>query len=280
MLPNFTFERPETLEQAVHIAVAHTGHYSFLGGGTDLISNMKHNLIKPEVVVDLKIIDGLKKLELNNDGLYIGAAVTVTELIEFEGAQKFPPLVEAAKHLGSLQIRNRATVGGNICNASPCANTVTPLVVLGALVDIVGPDGKRTVAMKDFIIGVKKTVLQPGELVVAIRIPKLPDDAKGGFLEKGRVKGPDIGSANVSCLVSRKAKIVRVCYGSLATTPKVLECGEILDRTDIDVAIEEVAEKVKDVINPISDQRSTRQYRMVIAEVYTKRLLKALVQEK
>lgn len=281
MLPKFTYFSPNTIQEALEIASEYSGRYSFLAGGTDLISNMKHEMVNPDAVISLKNLAELSRFELTGKGLFIGASVTITEIVERPETAAFPPLVAACLKLGSLQVRNRGTIGGNISNASPCANTITPLCVLGALVHMSSLKGERIVPIEAFLTGVKKTLLQDGELVTGITLPIQPEDARGGYMEKTRVKGPDISSASVSCLLSKKSKQARICLGSLAPVPKVIDCSDVMFNSamSFDEKMEQILSQVRSVINPITDQRSTREYRIEIAQVYTRRILSSLFQE-
>ena len=282
MLSDFSYYRPETIEEAYMIASKYPDTYSYIAGGTDLLSSINNGIKNPKHIVDIKKIKSMFDFEETKDGLFIGAAVTANVFLESDFVTSYPPLAESLAHLASYQIRNRATIVGNICNASPCANTITSLCVLGAEVIIYTGKDQRTVLVEDFIKGVKKTDLKLFEIIVGLRIPKQFKDVRGGFLEKTRVKGPDIGSANVACLVAQSKSMVRVGLGSLSPAPIVLDFSELFGDNSIpfENKIERVLDEVEKNIKPITDIRSTQDYRTVIAKVYTKRLITALWKEK
>ena len=279
MLRDFEYVRPTSLPDAIALSKQHNGRARFLGGGTDLIANIKNELVEPDVLIDLKGIAELRKVVLDSNGAFIGAGVTITEIINnAELERAFPPLVEACKRLASYQVRNRATMVGNICNASPCANTVPALCVLGASVAVYDGSTTAYVPVQDFIVGVKKTALPAGALVTGVRVPATPADARGGFMEKTRIKGPDIGSASVACLVSKSTGTVRLALASLSPRPVVLDFGAQFAAADVpfDKKIEAALAVVERSISPITDVRSTAEHRMAIAKAYTKRLLTQL----
>jgi carbon-monoxide dehydrogenase medium subunit len=283
MISDYTYYRPETIGQAFEIASKLPPEsYNYIAGGTDLMPGIQHGLKNPSHVIDVKRIPELQRLEDDENGLFIGGAVTINEYLEHsEIASKYPPLAEAISQLASYQIRNRATFVGNVCNASPCANAITPFCVLEAVMVIFDGSDLKEIPVNDFVQGVKRTALKPYELVVGIRIPALSKDARGGFLEKTRVKGPDIGSANVACLVIRSQNVLRISLGSLNQVPVTLELGELFSdkKLSYEQKLEKAKTQVESGIKPITDIRSTSEYRMNIAKVFTERLIRKLWKE-
>ena len=167
-MKKFSYERPETLDEALQLLAEGGSDVEILAGGTDLVIAMRDRWKQPAVVVDLKRIGDLyPTIVWDGETVNVSAVATMSEVMADEGINRhFPGLVEAASHVGSVQIRNRATVVGNICNCSPAADTAPPLLVYEAVIVVAGPDGVRKVPIDDFIVGPGKTDLRMGELAV------------------------------------------------------------------------------------------------------------------
>lgn len=268
MLNHFTYFKPQTESELLEKVKSYGDDTKILAGGTDLLIYMKQGITAPKVLIDVKGISEYSKIVTASDGsISIGASVTCNEVIENECINKhFPVLVEAAKTLGSYQLRNRATVIGNICNASPAADMAGPLLVLGALVIIGNDSGGREILLKDFFIGFKKNILKVDEFVKAIKVPAYFRDAKSGYLKSSRIKGHDLGICNVA--MCRVNGTLKVAVGSCAVTPVLLPDFES-DRDGTKFVIEAAMNN----INPISDIRSSKEYRKHMVKVFIKRLL-------
>ena len=166
------YEAPETLDAATALLVAATGEARVLAGGTDLLVQIKTDMIDPALVVDLKRIAEMRKITKTADGFTIGAAVSGAELKEHTEFKKhWPGLVEAANLIGSTQIQGRATLGGNLCNASPAADSVPAMIAAGARASIFGPKGRRELAVEDVVLAPRKTALEKGEFIVSFHLP-------------------------------------------------------------------------------------------------------------
>lgn len=268
LLSQFIYFKPSTEEELIEKLDNVQQETRLLAGGTNLLIYMKQNIVQPNVLVDIKGVREYSKIITESDGsITIGASVTCNDLIENECIQKhFPILVEAAKTLGSYQLRNRATVVGNICNASPAADMAGPLLVLGASVIVGNNSGGREIQLKDFFVGVKKNALKPGEFVKAIKIPAYFRDAKGSYLKASRIKGHDLGICNVA--MCRVNGTLKVSIGSCAITPVLLQDFDNSTATSdliIDTALKN--------INPIDDIRGSKEYRKHMVKVFIKRLL-------
>lgn len=216
----FDYVRPADLDAAIELLARHGSDARVLAGGTDLIIRLRDGTYSPSVVVDVKRIHELSpRIERVNDRVEIGAGTTMTDVIEHPLMQQhFPALVEAARFVGSVQIRNRATLAGNQCNASPAADTAPPLLVYGADLEIVGPAGRREVALDDFFVRSGVTTLAAGELVTAISLPIPSGRAGSAFQRRTRRRGHDLASVTLAVSLDGQGR-TRLAYGSLGPRP-------------------------------------------------------------
>jgi carbon-monoxide dehydrogenase medium subunit len=216
----FAYERPESLAEAVAILAEHGPDARLLAGGTDLIIRLRDGTIRPRVVVDVKRIaeldDGIRKTEA---GLTIGARATMTAIgADVRIRRDFTALAEAAAVVGAVQIRNRATLAGNICNASPAADTVPALLAFDAVVVVAGPSGTRRTPLDELLVRSGVTTLARDELVTAIELPR-PDVAGGSaHLRRTRRRGHDLAAVTIACVVRADGR-TRIAYGSLGPRP-------------------------------------------------------------
>ncbi len=278
MIRDLAYHKPDTIKETIELLGSCEGKTSLLAGGTDLVVNMRKDAYHPDNVIDVKGIEELKRLEYSEDeGLYLGGLVTCNQLIFSEMInEKYPVLVEACKKHSSHQIRNRATVVGNICGASPGADLAPALLVLGTEVDVVGPNGERLIPLVDFFTGVKRNALEEGEIVRGLKVASPIKGYKANYSKKARIKGPDLSAVGVAGLASREEGVVRFAFGAVAPTPVYLDVSDLFAEKDYKAAKEELMEKVDASISPITDVRSTEKYRRRIAGVYTRRLLEEL----
>jgi CO/xanthine dehydrogenase FAD-binding subunit len=220
----FEYLRPATLDEAVALLARHGAGARLLAGGTDLIIRLRDGTVVPQAVVDVKRISELgAAIEERQGRVRIGALATMTNVIESELMRRlYPALVEAASIVGSIQIRNRATLVGNQCNASPAADTAPSLLVYGAELSIVGPAGERHVPLDDFFVRSGVTVLERGELVTAVSLP-VPAGRRGSaFQRRTRRRGHDLASVTVAVTVDDDGT-TRLAYGSLGPRPLLFE---------------------------------------------------------
>lgn len=216
----FDYLRPADLDAALDLLARHGSDARILAGGTDLIIRLRDGTYSPAVVIDVKRIPEMAPSIEQVDGvLRISAGTVMTDVIEHPVVQRlFPALVEAARFVGSVQIRNRATLAGNQCNASPAADTAPPLLIYGAILEICGPAGRRAVALDDFFIRSGVTTLAPGELLTAILLP-IPGDRTGSaFQRRTRRRGHDLASVTLAVAVDERGG-TRLAYGSLGPRP-------------------------------------------------------------
>jgi len=277
MITPFAYVKPGTIQEAFE--ALQTDNSWPLAGGTALLVDMRDGVERPDLLVDIK---GLRELDSftvdSKKGITIGARTTLNFLVENKKLKaSCPVLAEAALVTATYQLRNQATLVGNICKASPAADMAPPLYVLGARVAIVGPKGERRVPVTDFMTGVQKTALKKGELVVQVEIPP-PPKAKMAFLKKQRIKGHDLSVVNVAGLADTQSGTLRLCVGACAETPVLLEgTGQLFRRTsDLDKLGEQVADLALSSISPIDDVRATADYRRDIVRVFVKRMVKQI----
>jgi CO/xanthine dehydrogenase FAD-binding subunit len=217
----FAYERPATLAEAFALLAAHReGGVRLLAGGTDVIIRLRDGTFRPEVVVDVKDVAELDgRIDRVDGSLRLGALTTMTDIVDDAGMQRdFPALVEAARFVGSVQIRNRATLAGNICNASPAADTAPSLLVYDAVVVVAGRRGERRIPIDDWFVRSGVTTLAADEIVTAIELP-LPDGPRGSaFQRRTRRRGHDLASVTLACAVTADG-VARVAYGSVGPRP-------------------------------------------------------------
>lgn len=280
-LPEFDYISPKTLNEALDALAKYGADAKVMAGGTDLIVLMRERIVKPKCVIDVKGVKEMQGISWDaGDGLKIGAAVPANEILDSKVVkEKFGVLWNSVKKLADPTIRNRATLGGNICNASPAADTAPALLVLEAEVEVVGKNGTRKIPIKDFFKGVKRTALAQGEIVKSIRIPNPPAGSRGDYMKWGRTKGEDLCVVGVAALVYDSGKKLRIALSSVAPTPLLVPDAEQAFESGrgAEEKIENAVSAVKPKICPISDVRCMASYRAHMMEVLTRRLLKQLL---
>lgn len=267
----FEYFRPSSLKEASELLVRYGDGAHLLNGGTDLIVRMRDGLTLPEAVIDLKGIDQLSRIREDEESVYIGATVNLNQVGRDETiGKRFPYLSEAALSVGSKQVRNRATCIGNLCNASPLADTATPLMALNAVLEVFGPEGEREIPIQEFFVFVRKTSLKPGEIVKGVRVPKTA--GQGVFTKLARRKEVDL---SMVCMTLLKAQDGwRLSYGAVAPTPVRLPKTEAL--LNQGAALEEVLSSAVSEVKPIDDVRASREYRLDMVKVMLKRGLEQI----
>jgi len=274
------YEAPSTVEQAVGLLKSHGEKARPLCGGTDLIIQLRAGVRRPEYVVDVKNIKELRRISFDpKTGLRLGAAVSCVEIFESEVMRRvYPGLTEAAHLIGSLQIQNRASVGGNLCNGSPAADSTPALIAIAARARLVGPKGEREVPVEDFVVSPGRTVVEPGELLVELLAPAPVAHSADAYLRLIPRNEMDIAIVGVGSSVTLDADKVtaaRIGLGAVAATPllaaKAAESliGKKLDDSAVDTA----ARLASDQAVPIDDMRGTIEYRKHVTGVLTRRTL-------
>ena len=274
----FRYVRPKSLEEVLQLLAAHGAAARVLAGGTDVIVRLRMGHMKPELVVDIKDAAELSA-RITDEGAHVrvGARVVMTEIIEDRRMREhFPALVEAAAVVGSVQIRNRATLAGNICNASPAADTAPALLVYGASINLIGPGGPRSVPLTEFFTGPGRTVLQQGELVESIDLPRPETRAGAAFGRITRRFGVDLATINLCCRVDASGE-TRFAYGSVGPRPfLVVETGGVLANPATPAEAKTAAlMQLIGQSSPISDVRGGREYRLSMLDVMSRRALQS-----
>ncbi|OPL10161.1 MAG: hypothetical protein AVO34_04220 [Firmicutes bacterium ML8_F2] len=268
-MPSYEYVKCTDLKQVFDLLSSREQAYP-LAGGTDLMVGMRGGKFAAHLLVDLKDLEELKVLREDEKGITVGAAVTLNEIAAYEPILKnIPILAQGAHSVGSYSIRNRGTLAGNICNASPAADTAAPLYCLGASIVIAGTGGQRTVPVEEFFTGPGKTDLNKGELVHSVMVPKPYPQGIGVYIKASRTGSVDLATVGVA--VQRWGDKVKIAVGAVAPTPvRALAVEEAVnEKGEKDWA--RAAKLVHDSISPITDLRGSRDYRYHIAEVLIRR---------
>lgn len=235
----FAYERPTRLADAVQLLEARGPEARALAGGTDLIIRLRDGTLRPQVVVDVKAIEDLDgEIRDEDSHVRIGALTSMTAIAADERIRRdYQALADAAIVVGSVQIRNRATLAGNICNASPAADTAPALLVYGARVVVAGPDGARTIPVDDVFVRSGVTALAQGELVTAVELPRPAALRSAVHVRRTRRRGHDLASVTLACAMSTDG-VTRIAYGSLGPRPVLVvdESGTLSDPAAGDLA--------------------------------------------
>jgi CO/xanthine dehydrogenase FAD-binding subunit len=278
-LPRFEYLAARSFDEAAEMWAKEPGA-AFLAGGTDLLPQMRSGRRGPHRLIDIKripLLAGIRDLE--DGGLEIGAAVPLAEIEAHPSVrQRFPLLAECCRAVGAPPLRNRATMAGNICNASPAADTAVALLALEATLTVGGPAGRRSIPVTKFFTGPGTTTLAPGELLLEIVLPAAAAGARGSYLRLARRRGMDL--ATVGVLVARSgnggAPAHRVVLAAVAPTPlRVREAETLLDRKGTGAG-RDAAEIARAACSPITDIRGTAEYRREMVAVLARRGLAAL----
>jgi CO/xanthine dehydrogenase FAD-binding subunit len=284
-LPGFDYVRAGTPDEVVRLLQEHGAAARLLMGGTDLFPQMRDGAVRPEVLVDVKNLPEMQVLAYDEqDGLSVGAAVTMNRLAGHPDVRAvYPLLAEAANSVASYQLRNRATIGGNVCNASPCADTAPAALVLGGRFVLHGAGGERDVPAEEFFLGPGETVLQPDEFMVALRFPVPPASAAGRYLKLGRNRMGDLALVSVAVLGFPDGEApsgyrFRIAMGAVAPVPLRAPEAEAVLANDPpgDETFALAAVKAMEAASPIDDVRSGAAYRRAMVRTLTLRGLRAV----
>jgi carbon-monoxide dehydrogenase medium subunit len=264
----FTYQAPALRTQLLDLLDEQGPSARVMAGGTDVMIDMRAGFAHPKTVVDVKRVQGFSDISWSDsDGLIIRPAVTLSAILaDPKIRQTYPLLIECAKDLASHQLRNRATVIGNIVNASPCADMAPALLCLGANAVLSSKSGQRVVACKEFFTGVKRTVLRPDEILEEIRVPTETAAARGAYRKLKRIKGHDLGIVGVAAM--HKDGLLRLGISSCAPTPLLVDGLSTADE------VESVVAAAKGVISPIDDLRCSKEYRTHMVGVFVRRVLR------
>jgi len=274
---SFHYLRPTSLREVIALLEEHGTGARLLAGGTDLTVELRYGKSLPRVVIDVKRASDLSPVIAEADGsLTISATVPLSDVEENKTVRRFfPALAEAAAVVGSIQIRNRATLVGNVCNASPAADTVPVLAVYGAVVKVLGRGGERSLPLVDFIQGNRRTALAAGELATAVSIPLPTKPFGSAFARVTRRYGVDLATVNLCCGIDRSG-ITTLAFGAVSPRPLVLQHrdGVLADPSAVPRVKSVVLNDLISKASPITDVRASAEYRLAMLKVLALRALR------
>lgn len=285
-LPNFDYIAVKSLEEAANLAKEKGAKCVLMAGGTDVILLLKENVLKDvDTVIDIKNVPDLKQLDYEEGkGVTIGAltklyAIQNSEMIK----EQMPAVADAAHYVASAQVRRKGTMVGNICNASPSADTAPILLAMNASVKTYDADGGREIPVNEFFKGVKKTVLEKGEIVTQIMIPELKSGEGSAYFKHSVRKAMDLAIVGVAAWVKmdgNKVADCRIAMGGVGITPlRAPKAEQLLIGSEItEELLEKVGTQASEECSPISDVRASKEYRTDMIRVYTKRAIKKAVE--
>jgi CO/xanthine dehydrogenase FAD-binding subunit len=272
------YESPDTLEAAAKLLAAESGEARVLAGGTDLLVQLRSEILAPQLIVDIKRVSETRAIKEEAGGFRVGAAVTGAELKEHAKLKAaWPGIVEAANLIGSTQVQGRATMGGNLCNGSPAADSVPALIAAGAVATVVGPNGRRDIKVEDVMLAPRKLALQKGEIIASFLLPARPAKASDAYLRF--IPRTEMDIAVVGCGVSLTldgsgtCTAARVSLGAVAARPLLVEdaAKALIGSKVDDAALEKMAAAARAACKPIDDKRGTIEFRIDVAGVLAKR---------
>jgi CO/xanthine dehydrogenase FAD-binding subunit len=281
-MTDLRYEAPSTLAAAVGLLAGAMGNARVLAGGTDLIVQMETDLIEPDLIIDIKKIPELTGIASENGGFRVGAATTGMQICDHVAfAKTWPGVIEGVKLIGSIQIKGRASMGGNLCNASPGADSVPPLITAGAVCRVVGPKGTRDVPVEQIPTGPGTTSLAKNEIVTSFYFPARPKHSGDAYLRFTPRTEMDIAVTGVAVNLTLDSKgtctAARVALGAVAPTAILVKAaGDALVGTKIDdAALEKVVSAARAACRPIDDKRGTKEFRIDVTGVLARRAAKA-----
>jgi carbon-monoxide dehydrogenase medium subunit len=279
-LPKFDYCTPSSVTEALDLIASFGEKGRFVAGGTDLLLAMKQREATPEHLISLSAIPSLRGISLDGNFLRLGALTTLAEIERSPVVKEhFLPLRDAVGVMASIQVRNLATIGGNLCSALPSADTAPPLIALKASLAMVGPAGERSVPVEDFFTGPRESVLKRNEILTTIMIPKPEPLSAGCYLKLMRRQAMDLALVGVAAWIKldggKICKEARIALGAVAPTPiRVPEIEAALVGREIDEAlVTEVSRIAGMQCRPITDIRASLEYRCAMVEVFTRRAI-------
>ena len=281
-LPKFDYIKPSSLQEASQLLIEHSGEARPLLGGTDIFVRMRDGDWEDKYLIDVKAIDGLNDLSYDSTlGLTIGAAVNMNRVSDFpQVRESYPVLVEAIKSVASYQLRTRATIIGNICNASPAGDTIGVCMLLDGVLNVFSDSGIRQEPLKDFFQGPGETNLQPGDIVTSLQLPIPPNGMVGKYYKLGRNKASDLSIVGVTAIGYPDPELVsgfriKLALASVAPVPlEVTEVETLLGNAKItSQRIEEASQTAVGACTPIDDVRASARYRKLMVKNLSKKVL-------
>jgi len=286
-LPRFEYVQPNTISEALSLLSQYKGKAKVMAGGTDILPNLKRREINPpEYIIDLKGIPDLDYIQYDEvGGLRLGALVTIHAVENSPIVQeKFGVLFQAVESMASVQVRNRGTIAGNLCNAAPSADTAPALLTLDASLKLKSQKGERTINLEDFFTGPNETILTDEEILQEIQIPNLPPHSKGRYLKLTPRSAMDLAIVGVAVVIIAEDGMgndIRIALGAVAPTPIRARRAEEAVRGQklSEDVIGRVAQIAAEECHPINDHRASAEYRRDMVAVLTKRAIKQAIYE-
>jgi aerobic carbon-monoxide dehydrogenase medium subunit len=278
---SFELLQPHSVDEAVELLARHGDEARAIGGGTTLIILMKQRALYYPYLIDLQAIPGLNGIATENDAIRIGALAT-HRAVELSPVlrETFPILAEAFSKIGNVRVRQTASVGGNLAHADYRLDPPPPLLVLGAEVYVRGPNGSRAIPIKDFFRGLYETALEPGELILEVRLPFMPVNSKAVYLRYSSLSGNDWPCLGVAALMVQRngrAQELRLALGGVAATPVLIDGLDLIRDQSFDQGlIEKLLNTVDEQISPSSDMRGSEWYKRKMVRVFVKKAIQQL----
>jgi len=276
-MPSLNYVAPTTVSDAVKILAAASGPTRVLSGGTDLLVQLRSGRLKPDLIVDTKKIPGIIGITQNADGGFTIGAATSGALLGEHAALKaaYPGVVEAAQLIGSTQVQGRASLAGNLCNASPAADSVPAMIATGTTVTIAGPSGTRTAAVETIVVGPGRTSLAKGEMITAFHLPPIKGKTGDAYLRF--IPRTEMDIAVVGCGISLTLDAsgtitaAKISLGAVAPTQVQVDPSCIIGSKLDDAALARLDAAAQAICNPIDDKRGTIEFRTKVAGVLARR---------
>jgi carbon-monoxide dehydrogenase medium subunit len=284
-LPEFDYIKLKTLSETSEFLAEHAGEARPLSGGTDIFVRMRDGVFKEKYLVDIKGLDGTDDISFDpKEGLTIGAAVPMNRVGDFEAVQEnYPLLAKAINSVASYQLRNRATVVGNICNASPAGDTIGACLLYNGVLNVHGTDDERQEPLSTFFKGPGQSALKPGDVVTSLQLPLPPKGFMGTYLKLNRNNRGDLAIVGVTTAAYPDQDVpsgltVKVALASVAPTPLVVSEVEDFFRNEklTEASITQAAQIAMETCNPIDDVRGTARYRRMMVRNLTRKALAAI----
>ena len=281
-MESYGYVAPSSIAEVLAVLNESTGAgqmTQLLAGGSDVLVQMRMPNHQPRTIVDIKKLAETNRLEVGAEGIYIGAAVSSAVMNEHQGLQKaMPGLLEAGDLIGSTQVQGRATICGNLCNASPAGDSIPALIAAGGICDIATATGSREMPVEDFVIGVGKNALMDGEFLLGVKFAMPNANTKDAYLRFTPRTEMDIAVAGVGVRVSVENGVctdARVSIGAVAPTALLVSeaANALIGSTLDDVALEAAGQACKNIASPISDKRGSAEYRQKVVAVLCKRAI-------
>ncbi|SDO34322.1 FAD binding domain-containing protein [Desulforhopalus singaporensis] len=280
-MKQFHYHEPKTVEEACLMMAELGDNAKLIAGGTDLVVQMNRGAKAPSHVVSVKTIQGLDSIIENEEGFRIGAATLLADISDHKGMQsKLPMLCSAARSIGSAQVRNLSTVGGNICNAAPSADMAPGLLALNAIVTIAGHENLRTLPLEEFFVGPGIVNLEKGEILTEIFVPTPTSGTQQVYLKHGPRRAMDCAVVGVAVTLlfeqpTGRCQQARIALGAVGPTPLRAKMTEklLVGKTFNEFPLDRIAELAAQEASPISDVRASADYRCEMVSTFTKRAI-------